>query len=92
VMLDLAKFLPRDLSYYTYMGSLTTPPCTEGVTWFVLKSPVDISAEQAAIFGRLYPSNVRPIQAGNSRLIKESRARPASSVATTPSHGNLAAH
>lgn len=92
VMLDLAKFLPRDLSYYTYMGSLTTPPCTEGVTWFVLKSPVDISAEQAAIFGRLYPSNVRPIQAGNSRLIKESRARPASSVAATPSHGNLAAH
>ncbi|NBW01610.1 MAG: carbonic anhydrase family protein [Betaproteobacteria bacterium] len=88
VMLDLAKFLPRDLAYYTYMGSLTTPPCTEGVTWFVLKNPVDISPEQAAIFGRLYPNNVRPVQAGNSRLIKESRARPPAPVAA-PTFGSL---
>lgn len=89
VMLDLAKALPRDLSYYTYMGSLTTPPCTEGVTWYVLKNPVDISPEQAQIFGRLYPSNVRPIQAGNSRLIKESRARPPAPAAAVPSFGGL---
>ena len=89
VMLDLAKALPRDLSYYTYMGSLTTPPCTEGVTWYVLKNPVDISPEQAQIFGRLYPSNVRPIQAGNSRLIKESRARPPAPAASVPSFGGL---
>jgi len=91
VMLDLAKLLPRDLAYYTYMGSLTTPPCTEGVAWYVLKNPVDIASEQAAIFGRLYPSNVRPIQAGNSRLIKESRARPPAPTASTPAYGNLAA-
>ena len=89
VMLDLAKALPRDLSYYTYMGSLTTPPCTEGVTWYVLKNPVDISPEQAQIFGRPYPSNVRPIQAGNSRLIKESRARPPAPAASVPSFGGL---
>jgi len=89
VMLDLAKALPRDLSYYTYMGSLTAPPCTEGVTWYVLKNPVDISPEQAQIFGRLYPSNVRPIQAGNSRLIKESRARPPAPAASAPSFGGL---
>lgn len=88
VMLDLAKFLPRDLAYYTYMGSLTTPPCTEGVTWFVLKNPVDISPEQAAIFGRLYPNNARPIQVGNSRLIKESRARPPAPAAA-PTFGSL---
>jgi carbonic anhydrase len=89
VMLDLAKFLPRDLAYYTYMGSLTAPPCTEGVTWFVLKNPVDISPEQAAIFGRLYPNNVRPIQAGNSRLIKESRARQPAPAAAAPTFGSL---
>jgi carbonic anhydrase len=91
VLLDLGRVLPRDLAYYTYMGSLTSPPCTEGVTWYVLKNPVDISSEQAQIFGRLYPSNVRPIQAGNSRLIKESRARPPAPAATAPAFGGLVA-
>lgn len=89
VLLDLGRILPRDLAYYTYMGSLTSPPCTEGVTWYVLKNPVDISSEQAQIFGRLYPSNVRPIQAGNSRLIKESRARPPAPAAAAPTFGGL---
>ena len=89
VTLDLSEVLPADRAYYTYMGSLTTPPCTEGVTWYVLKSPVGVSAEQIAIFSRLYPNNTRPIQASSSRLIKESRGsmpvadpsgRPSSSV------------
>jgi carbonic anhydrase len=72
VRLELDKLLPENRGYFTYMGSLTTPPCTEGVLWLVMKQPVGISIEQIAIFGRLYPMNARPIQSANGRLIKES--------------------
>ena len=72
-LLDLGKLLPETRDYWTYMGSLTTPPCTEGVLWMVMKQPLQVSAEQIAIFGRLYPHNARPIQPGHNRLIKESR-------------------
>ena len=65
--------LPRDTSYYMYMGSLTAPPCTEGVTWFVLKTPVDVSAAQIGAFAALYPHDVRPIQPLNGRIVQESR-------------------
>lgn len=71
-MLDLAALLPTDRSYFTYMGSLTTPPCSEGVLWMVMKNPVPISTEQIAVFSRLYPMNARPIQSVSGRLIKES--------------------
>jgi carbonic anhydrase len=70
--IDLAQLLPEDRRYYTYMGSLTTPPCSEGVLWMVMKQPVPISVEQVAIFSRLYPMNARPIQQADGRLIKES--------------------
>ena len=70
--LDLNALLPADRSYFTYMGSLTTPPCSEGVLWMVMKNPVTISAEQIGIFARLYPMNARPIQSVSGRLIKES--------------------
>jgi carbonic anhydrase len=70
--LDLAALLPVDRSYYTYMGSLTTPPCSEGVLWMVMKNPVPISPEQIAVFSRLYPMNARPVQSASGRLIKES--------------------
>ena len=70
--IDLNALLPADKSYYTYMGSLTTPPCSEGVLWMVMKNPVPISAEQIGIFARLYPMNARPIQQVSGRLIKES--------------------
>jgi carbonic anhydrase len=71
--IDLNALLPQDRRYWTYIGSLTEPPCSEGVTWLVLKQPVVISAAQAAIFSRLYSHNARPVQPGNGRLIKESR-------------------
>ena len=71
--IDLLRLLPENRNYFTYMGSLTTPPCTEGVLWLVLKQPVPASAEQIAIFSRLYNNNARPIQNSNGRLIKESR-------------------
>ena len=70
--LDMAALLPVDRSYYTYMGSLTTPPCSEGVLWMVMKNPVPISPEQIAVFSRLYPMNARPVQSASGRLIKES--------------------
>ena len=71
--LDIARLLPTDRSYYTYMGSLTTPPCSENVLWMVFKQPVMVTPDQIAVFSRLYKHNARPIQPNNGRLIKESR-------------------
>ncbi len=70
--IDLNALLPTERSYFTYMGSLTTPPCSEGVLWMVMKAPMPISNEQIGIFARLYPMNARPIQSVRGRLIKES--------------------
>lgn len=73
VEINPAGMLPRDTSYYTYMGSLTAPPCTEGVTWFVLKAPVNISAEEISAFAALYPHDVRPLQPLNGRVVQQSQ-------------------
>lgn len=72
-MLDPGQLLPENRSYYTYMGSRTMAPCNEGVLWLVLKQPQQMSAEQMAIFARLYRNNARPVQPGSGRMIKESR-------------------
>jgi carbonic anhydrase len=61
--------LPKNKDYYQYEGSLSTPPCTENVTWIVLKNPSTLSGESIARFGRLYSNNVRPIQPRNDRDI-----------------------
>jgi carbonic anhydrase len=71
--IDLNKLLPESRAYYTYMGSLTTPPCTENVLWMVFKQPVVLSQEQVSVFSRLYKNNARPVQPTWGRLIKESR-------------------
>jgi carbonic anhydrase len=71
--IDLMQLLPEMRSYWTYMGSLTTPPCSEGVLWMVMKQPLQVSSEQVSIFSRLYRNNARPVQPANGRLIKESR-------------------
>lgn len=70
--LDLAALLPTDRRYYSFEGSLTTPPCSEGVNWMVMKTPVQLGAEQIKAFRRLYNANARPIQPVNDRIIKES--------------------
>lgn len=70
VDVDPANMLPRDLGYYTYEGSLTAPPCTEGVTWFVLKTPVEISPAQISAFTKRYPHDVRPVQPLNGRMVR----------------------
>ena len=67
------ELLPAKRGYYTFLGSLTTPPCSEGVLWLVLKTPVQVSKEQLAGFSTIYKNNVRPVQPVNGRLIKESR-------------------
>ncbi|WP_249937090.1 carbonic anhydrase [Roseateles sp. DAIF2] len=72
-LMDIAKLLPEDRGYYTYMGSLTTPPCSEGVLWMVMRQPVQLSGEQLEIFAKLYPMNARPLQKGSGRLIKQSK-------------------
>ena len=70
--LDLNTLLPADRRYYTYMGSLTTPPCSEGVLWMVMQQSVPIAAEQIGVFSKLYPMNARPAQQAEGRLIKQS--------------------
>jgi carbonic anhydrase len=72
VQFDPAAMLPQQREYYTFMGSLTTPPCDEGVLWIVMKEPIQASKQQLDIFARLYPMNARPVQALSGRLIKES--------------------
>ncbi len=72
ILLDPAEMLPARRDYYTYMGSLTSPPCSEGVLWLVMKQPVQASPAQMALFSRLYPLNARPIQPASGRIIKES--------------------
>jgi len=73
VTIDAAQLLPSDHAYYTFSGSLTTPPCTEGVTWFVLANPVDVSAAQVSRFGKVYNGNARPVQPLNGRVVKMSQ-------------------
>jgi carbonic anhydrase len=72
VSIDANALLPEVRTYFTYIGSLTTPPCSEGVLWLVLKTPVEVAPEQVAVFGKLYSMNARPIQPARGRLIKES--------------------
>jgi carbonic anhydrase len=71
--LDMAAFLPTSTAHYLYMGSLTMPPCTEGVLWVVMKEPMTISDEQYEVFSRLHADNARPPQPAFDRLILESR-------------------
>jgi len=70
VAIDVAQLLPARRGYYTFTGSLTTPPCSEGVTWFVLKSLVPVSGSQIAAFARKFPHNVRPVQPTNDRVVR----------------------
>ena len=68
--IEETDLLPPTREYYYYSGSLTTPPCSEGVAWFVLKNPIEASAEQIAIFKQnMGRATNRPVQPRNSRLI-----------------------
>jgi carbonic anhydrase len=71
--LNLGEFLPQQRGYYTFDGSLTTPPCTEHVRWFVLKSAVQASAQQLQQFAARYPHDARPVQPVNDRTVEATR-------------------
>ena len=67
---DISAMLPKDLShYYHFIGSLTTPPCSEGVKWFILQDRASLSKQQIETFRKLYPNNVRPVQELNNRKV-----------------------
>ncbi len=78
VYVNAKYLLPSDRRYYAYKGSLTTPPCSEIVDWYVMKKPVNISREQMNIFKQIltdtspdgYSFNHRPLQSSNNRIIK----------------------
>ena len=71
VMVNPLDLLPRQTSYYTYSGSLNTPPCSEGVTWIEFKQRVSITQQQLDAMQRFYHGNQRPVQALNGRGIWE---------------------
>ena len=70
-MVNPEDMLPADDAYYTYDGSLTTPPCSEVVTWLVMKSPVEASSTQMQEMQDILQNNYRPVQALNGRGISE---------------------
>lgn len=72
-ILDVNELLPKDQRYFQFMGSLTTPPCTEGVLWMVLKQSTQISKDQIRLFQQLYPNNARPVQPVNGRPVRNAQ-------------------
>lgn len=66
------QMLPKNLDYYRFSGSLTTPPCSEGVRWLILKDIQQASAKQISEFAKLmgHPNN-RPVQSLNGRVVLE---------------------
>ena len=72
-LLNASELLPTDQRYYQFMGSLTTPPCSEGVLWMVLKQPTQISKDQLKLFQQLFPNNARPVQPVNGRPVRNAQ-------------------
>jgi carbonic anhydrase len=70
VKINVENLLPNNRSYYSYSGSLTTPPCSEDVSWNVMKTPIAASAEQIEQFMEIYQMNARPVQPLNRRKIQ----------------------
>ena len=73
VEIQAVQLLPANHRYYTYAGSLTTPPCTENVTWLVMVDPMTVSKEQIEKFAKLYPNDERPVQLLYGRAVLESK-------------------
>jgi carbonic anhydrase len=67
---DANQLLPAQRSYWRYNGSLTTPPCTEGVTWLVMNTPVEVSDAQIAAFTTIFRNNERPVQPLHARTFR----------------------
>lgn len=76
VKFNPAKFFPRNTDFFKYSGSLTTPPCTEGVYWMVFKQPLEASYKQIQKINEIMGDNARPIQPLFSRDILKSWSEP----------------
>lgn len=70
VEINVAGLLPKDLNHFNYSGSLTTPPCSEGVNWFVLSAPVQVSDAQLQQFRNSIFHDARPVQPVNGRVVR----------------------
>jgi carbonic anhydrase len=70
---DPNSLLPDSLAYWSYEGSLTTPPCSEIVDWMVAREPLQVAASDIDKFTALYPMNARPVLAPNRRFILTTR-------------------
>lgn len=68
--ISAAALLPADRTYFNYSGSLTTPPCSEGVNWMVMEDPIEVSAAQIEKYKSRYAGNSRPVQPLNQRQIQ----------------------
>jgi carbonic anhydrase len=73
--INLADVLTSTSSYYTYQGSLTTPPCSEIVTWVVLQKPAKFTEEQYQVFRRILGNDFRPLQKLNDRVIRATKGK-----------------
>ena len=73
MQVNAQEMLPRSHGYYHYLGSLTTPPCTQNVQWYVLEEPIELSKEQIAKFTSIINHNNRPIQPLNERKIVKTK-------------------
>jgi carbonic anhydrase len=81
--MDLLPALLEDAQmrpYYRYMGSLTKPPCTEGVIWSVFKVPIEASAKQIRDLSAMFPANARPASRINRRYLLEYSGSPQGGV------------
>ena len=73
--INAADLLPAQRTAYLYNGSLTTPPCTEGVKWFVLKKTIELSEKQLTTFTDIFRGNNRPVQILNKRKLIEDTSK-----------------
>jgi carbonic anhydrase len=73
VEINASRLLPANRGYYTFSGSLTTPPCSEDVTWYILKQPVTVTEAEIERFSKLYRNNERPPQPLYDRVVMESK-------------------
>lgn len=69
VDITLSDYIPPSQKYYTYIGSLTTPPCTVGVTWILFEEAIPASAEQIAMYTEIYSNTARPVQELENRRV-----------------------
>ena len=72
IVIEPGALLPAARDYYRYMGSLTTPPCTQGIIWTLLQQPIAASPDQIRQFAALYANNARPVQGHNRRFLLRS--------------------